>query len=424
VPEGVLSALPIPGGKGRNNALGTCWNWTSTKTVERPSERLVGAPSECSLLITPYMRSIRFGLPLAARAATVGVGRPFLLGGSSSLNDDQQQQQSPLPLALDNLKEEELAARAAYRAWRQGSAKPPAAGRTPAHRSDSHLVNSLLGLPPAGLTQPKSPPRLTHDFSDVEFVSRGGFGSVYAGTSKLDGRRYALKIVPRAKTSPPAETQCLASLPPHESIVRYYGCFSEDAYSVKELRAQLAAAGCPRSTTRGVRGGAAAEEEHAAQSDESDESDESDTTESSASDMPIYESRLSGPGCLSRPDGSLVVQMELVVTPTLQCILQAEMATLAAIRSNALKGRALVAPPTHPHLAPLPAAPAAAAVGAAALASTEVRWRWVAGMASGLGALHEAGWLHNDLKPGATSGTISRDSPVRSSWHLLASPIL
>jgi len=83
--------------------------------------------------------------------------------------------------------------------------------------------------------------------------------------------------------------------------------------------------------------------------------------------------------------GALVLQMELVAAPSLQAVLAVEMAA----RSHAAQAQGGCKPTAAPALQRQTAVPAA----------TEVRWRWVAGIARGLNHLHAFGWVHNDVKP-------------------------
>ena len=168
-----------------------------------------------------------------------------------------------------------------------------------------------------------------------------------------------------AEISIPGLRCSLSSLPPHETIVRYFGCSSE-AYSVRELRAQLAAVTCS---------GASMARAASYSAEVSDDEMDDVTDDSTEGNSPLLEA------------GSLVVQMELITTPfsPLQSILHGEMATMASLSAPVLTATAAAdAPFATPTLAP-----------------EAVRWRWIAGMASGLGVLHSAGWLHNDIKPGS-----------------------
>ena len=116
-------------------------------------------------------------------------------------------------------------------------AVPPAFG--------THAMKAQEAAKPASTTtsQPAAPlPRIVADFDGVELLGRGGFGYVYAATNIYDGHRYALKLCNLQQTGSPltSEAQCLASLPCHDHLVRYYGAWSERNHSVRDLRMALA----------------------------------------------------------------------------------------------------------------------------------------------------------------------------------------
>jgi serine/threonine protein kinase len=90
---------------------------------------------------------------------------------------------------------------------------------------------SLLqgNVPPAGT--PKRTSRFETDFDMLELLGRGGFGAVVKVRQRLDGRIYAVKIVPlhRKDLEDPRilrETTTLSRLA-HPRCVRYYGCWVE-----------------------------------------------------------------------------------------------------------------------------------------------------------------------------------------------------
>ncbi|EAL17471.1 hypothetical protein CNBM1630 [Cryptococcus deneoformans B-3501A] len=99
-------------------------------------------------------------------------------------------------------------------------------GVSPVNRS---LFNFLPNTP-----QPLTPrlSRYRADFEEVEFLGKGGFGEVVKARNKLDGRFYAIKKV---KLRPEDNEQKVyrevnnLSRVNHQHIVRYYGCWLEDA---------------------------------------------------------------------------------------------------------------------------------------------------------------------------------------------------
>ncbi|KIY32862.1 PEK/GCN2 protein kinase [Cryptococcus gattii E566] len=105
------------------------------------------------------------------------------------------------------------------------------------------ISSAILGVSPVnrGLFNflPNTPqpltPRLSRyraDFEEVEFLGKGGFGEVVKARNKLDGRFYAIKKV---KLRPEDNEQKVyrevnnLSRVNHQHIVRYYGCWLEDA---------------------------------------------------------------------------------------------------------------------------------------------------------------------------------------------------
>ncbi|XP_051935381.1 interferon-induced, double-stranded RNA-activated protein kinase [Hippocampus zosterae] len=69
--------------------------------------------------------------------------------------------------------------------------------------------------------------RFEQDFDCIEYIHRGSFGSVYEAKHKLEGKKYAVKIVECKKKSL-REIEALSDLQ-HINIVRYYTCWMEDA---------------------------------------------------------------------------------------------------------------------------------------------------------------------------------------------------
>jgi serine/threonine protein kinase len=85
-------------------------------------------------------------------------------------------------------------------------------------------------------TAPKRTSRFETDFEILTLLGRGGFGAVVKARQRLDGRLYAIKIVPlhHQDLEDPRilrETTTLSRLS-HPRCVRYYGCWVESADSL------------------------------------------------------------------------------------------------------------------------------------------------------------------------------------------------
>nr|XP_057914310.1 interferon-induced, double-stranded RNA-activated protein kinase [Doryrhamphus excisus] len=68
--------------------------------------------------------------------------------------------------------------------------------------------------------------RFKEDFDFMEYISRGGFGEVFRAKHKLEGKDYAVKVVPWEENSI-REVSALSELH-HNNIVRYYTCWLEE----------------------------------------------------------------------------------------------------------------------------------------------------------------------------------------------------
>ena len=63
---------------------------------------------------------------------------------------------------------------------------------------------------------------IKEQFTEIQNIGEGGFGSVYAAKNIIDSKRYALKLVPiNSKSFEKREVQVLSSLN-HKNIIRYY----------------------------------------------------------------------------------------------------------------------------------------------------------------------------------------------------------
>ncbi|XP_061693979.1 interferon-induced, double-stranded RNA-activated protein kinase isoform X2 [Syngnathoides biaculeatus] len=69
--------------------------------------------------------------------------------------------------------------------------------------------------------------RFKQDFDSIEYINKGGFGSVYKAKHKLEGKNYAVKVACYKEKSL-REILALSELQ-HPNIVRYYTCWMEDA---------------------------------------------------------------------------------------------------------------------------------------------------------------------------------------------------
>ena len=255
----------------------------------------------------------------------------------------------------------------------------------------------------------------------------------------------------------------MASLPAHENLVRYFGSWTESR-AMLELQqtingeiAATRAAGSPHPSCGGSSYLPFRESLHS-----QDDDDESGSVFSQVSSE--------GSGVLA-PDSlhllkcvpTLCMQLELCAVPTLHVILQEEMRTrssLAASPRAAPFEPPRVSPITHAgspaarmpeisehvpggptsrgsaggrlglehELPSLPSSRAASVLHASMLHASmlhtppHVRWRWIAGVARGLGVVHAAGWVHNDVKP--ANIFCGPDGQVQLADFGLATPIL
>ena len=303
-----------------------------------------------------------------------------------------------------------LVARAEYRSWRQGDAYAspvPNGGKklgtddllrrllddsSPLQALDEDVATRCLsgylnGLAPREVQQAPAT-RLQDEFKLQEVLGVGGFGVVRAATSKLDGRRCAIKAVPLLsgleREAALGEVRTMALLPRHASLVRYM--------------ASWVAPGPPPAYVGLCSLGAG----HA-----SSYEDGSISSGSSSGGSDGSSARASGGGggggelAAKCPPATLFVRMELCAAPTLAEILAQESAVppppaaTATVAAAAAAAAAALAAIT-------PAAAIAAAIAPAAApapAPRHVRWGWVAAAAGGLHAMHEAGFAHHDVKP-------------------------
>ena len=124
--------------------------------------------------------------------------------------------EAPPPATIESEFAQNLVARAEYRSWRQGDAYASPVpnggkklgtddllrqlldGSSPLQDEDGLtgcLSGYLNGLAPREVQQAPAT-RLQDEFKLQEVLGVGGFGVVRAATSKLDGRRCAIKAVP------------------------------------------------------------------------------------------------------------------------------------------------------------------------------------------------------------------------------------
>jgi len=319
------------------------------------------------------MRRLLRSAPRGAAAFTVSSGAASAAGAAGA---------AAVRVGVRGPTDEEWA-RAEYRAWRLGAALPHAAsarqeehiGSTtssssqigsrptdarvllsdPFHEKGGHAVEApaIVQSAPASfrpdfkrveelpggapLVDKTATCRVEAEFTDFVLVGSGGFANVFRVASRLDGRNYALKVQRcRALTDEIQEARCMASLPPHPSLVRYHTAWIDDARCARLDAVE------------------AAGEESDEESEEEEEGDGDSTL-----DVQCVARRGSTPPAAPL---RLFIQMEYCDAPTLQAVLQRECET--GVR----------APP-------------------------QVRWRWVGAIADALSVLHERGWAHLDIKP-------------------------
>ena len=151
------------------------------------------------------------------------------------------------PATIESEFAQNLVARAEYRSWRQGDAYASPVpnggkklgtddllrqlldGSSPLQALDEDCLTGCLsgylnGLAPREVQQAPAT-RLQDEFKLQEVLGVGGFGVVRAATSKLDGRRCAIKAVPLPsrleREAALGEVRTMAQLPRHPSLVRY-----------------------------------------------------------------------------------------------------------------------------------------------------------------------------------------------------------
>jgi len=257
--------------------------------------------------------------------------------------------------------------RAQYRAWRQGSAR--SSPRSPTARiaegRPDRAQRSLL----LQEIQPQPSPRIVADYEKFSLLGRGAFGVVYRARNRHDGTSYALKVVP-SRGAATEEARCMASLPPHPHLVRYHTTWREPL-PIERVRNRIEDERCAdRCATLHPHHG------YGSDADEAPSTEPSSVLQEGSSSSISEHMRADG------PVPTLCMQLEAIAMPTLQAVLRHEMASRARASGHAGATDA-------PTVGVVPAA---------------TKWRWLAAVASGLEAVHAAGWLHNDVKPAKCAG--------------------
>ena len=328
------------------------------------------------------------------RSAPRGTGVTILASGGAAASTSFRVHDAPPP-------SETQLARAEYRAWRLGS--PSLADRLltrPLPAIDPDILPTdhsgrRVGAVAEHLRTASRPAasRLESDFqlADTALLGRGGFGVVVRAASLTDGRNYAVKVVELRPDGGDEmqEVRCMAALPPHPNLVRYYSSWLEDGEAcawLASLEPDADESESEESTwgagseAEGERQQQAADEAsaHSVATAHADEAEHAqvdfpvglralwqqhwpeDLTDASSASPPAAGDAGAGVPLLRR---QLVIQMEYCAAPTLQAVLRAE------------------------------------AEGGAPPAAEHVRWRWLQGLAEALTVLHAHGWAHLDVKP-------------------------
>lgn len=392
----------VGGGEGRARGLSGSWeaSWSSallapwprleSRSRSPPSARLAHA---LRLLRPAVGRVMRATLYRGAYANSGVVGS---IAARSLVSCAQQTAVPPTRSELAVAGVQDMALRAEYRAWRQGSA-----ASMPRRTAGAPSLPSAPPTVVAPAKPSKAVPRLLRDFTPGRVLGRGAFGVVVSARSKTDPlAEYAIKMVAWPADVDAAalgEVRAMASLPPSRNLVGYHGAWveaggewvSELSACVSESTAASASdPGAGQTSALGLLALASGSSPHqpAARraaasscilplSGSSSSCSCSDSTcslrscsatqliDASAASLPglCLASALIASPVLTRGVGAwLFLQMEMVPFPTL---------------AHWLRGDGMAA---------VPAA---------------TRWRWVEGAAAGLEVVHAAGWVHNDVKP-------------------------